>query len=122
MNDKMDNSSKLSLLNSLASLGVEFTLRTQGPWGDESFPCDAYELLELLHDHNAFKAKRYGVEKSDYISWVNDGYTVKCAALTAKKKPCQNHVTGGTNVSPKKYKEMQGQYCCAHEGDYIEIY
>lgn len=104
----------IELLKKLKGLGVMFAVSVPGPWGSETHAASSDELMVLLQDPALFYAKYYGVDRAEYIGWAEDNFSVLCASTTSKGKPCKKVVTGGANVSPKIWVQMQGEYCVVH--------
>lgn len=104
----------LELLNKLAELGVTFCLAVPNQWGHETHISDPSELLEFIDDPVSLYARYHGVTKQQYLAWANDEFSVVCSATTSKGKPCKKIVKGGSNVSPRQWVAMQGEYCSLH--------
>ena len=107
----------LDLLKRLEELGVEFCISIPSQWGQETHVAKPEELLSLIKDPVALYAKHYGVSKEEYLAWANEDFSVHCSGKTSKGKRCKNIVPGGSNVSPSRWVELQGEYCTVHGGE-----
>lgn len=105
---------KLNFLKELKVKGIEFGLSIPGQWGQHTYYATPAEVLEYLDNPISLYAKYYGVFVREYLLWVEDGHSVKCSAKTKSGKQCRNTVTGGSNVDPKVWVEMQNEYCAVH--------
>jgi hypothetical protein len=108
---KMEN---IALLKKLEELGVTFCISIPSQWGQENHIANPNELLILLNDPIAIYASHYGVSKAEYLDWENEEFSAHCSAKTSKGKQCKNIVPGGSNVSPGRWVELQGEYCTIH--------
>ena len=104
----------LELLKKLKELGVTFGISVPSQWGQETHIAKPEELLTLIKDPVAVFAGHYGVSKAEYLAWASEEFSVHCSGKTSKGKQCKNIVPGGSNVSPSKWVEFQGEYCTVH--------
>ena len=105
-----------SLIDQLADSGVGFTAKHMGPGGEIVTEMSRSEVITYLLDSDAFWGARYGISAVDFRLWQDSNFSVQCAARTALGAPCKAIVTGGSLLAnPKKWVEMQGQYCHSHE-------
>lgn len=104
----------LELLKKLEKLGVIFCVSVPSQWGQETHIANPEELLTLVKDPVAIFASHYGVSKAKYLAWSNEDFSVRCSGKTSKGRQCKNIVLGGSNVSPSKWVELQGEYCTIH--------
>ncbi|SUB63857.1 Uncharacterised protein [Plesiomonas shigelloides] len=105
----------IEFLRKLEELNVTFCISVPSRWGDEIYIARAEELSNFISDPIAIYATHYGVSKSVYLAWANDDFSVYCSGKTSKGRPCKKIVTGGSNVSPKRWLELQGEYCSVHQ-------
>jgi len=103
------------LIQKLASEGTTFLVTCPSPGGIAQLVASPEDVLLLLQDPVAAKAKLNGVSKQEFLGWLSDGFNVYCAATTKKARPCRGIVVGGYHVSATKWVQLQGQYCPAHE-------
>jgi hypothetical protein len=59
-------------------------------------PCG--QLEEFLADPVTWLAARYRVNREQYLTWHESGYTVRCSGSTSHGKPCRNVVEGGHSI------------------------
>lgn len=111
----MTEDEEFKCLKELRELGTSFSIAVPAPYGIQTFVVGPETLIKLRKDQAVAHAECYGVSKEDYLSWVEEEFSVRCAAKTAKGKRCKNAVEDGCSVEPKTWVEMQGMYCHVHE-------
>jgi len=104
----------LEFLRKLQELGVSFCVSIPSPEGGETHIATPEELVKFPDDPIALYASHYGVSKSQYLSWANEEFSVRCPAKTRKGKRCKAIVKGGYNVEPLRWVELTGEYCVIH--------
>jgi hypothetical protein len=102
-------------LQFLATLNIGFYATVPHFAGATSVFLTPAQLIEYATNPDLYVAKTWGVSLEDYLAWRDEGFGVRCAALTSKKRRCRNYVTGGSSVEPNRWVEMQGHYCDRHE-------
>lgn len=107
------------LLETLSSLGVEFSVPIPNNIGVEYHDASPSDLTLLLENPKVLFAKHFGLTLNEYNQCVADGYNVFCAGVTTKGYPCRGIVRGGNCTSPQNWKRLSGQYCPIHEGEHI---
>jgi hypothetical protein len=104
----------LQTLDLLSDKGVAFLIAVPNECGQRDYVATPEEVIEFCNDSVGFYAKIHGVTKSEYGDWLDDLFCVYCAAKTRAGRRCRNIVTGGNQVSPKRWVELQGRYCAVH--------
>lgn len=117
----MTKNEKLLFLQSLTALGVKFTVPLPTPDGFSDRPISIEDILMLENDKDSIFAKLHGITLSQYLAWRSAEYHVQCAALTKKGRRCRQSLPGGVIIDPKKWLEMQGDYCAVHSGESAQI-
>lgn len=72
------------------------------------------EIKRYVEDPVLWLAAHYGVTRTQYLDWHESGYSLRCAGLTSRGKPCRNIVEGGSLVGIGRWLELQGEYCHVH--------
>lgn len=104
----------LEFLNKLKEMKVTFCVSVPHQFGQVTHFAEPQELISFIEDPVKLYADHYGVSKAQYLSWANEEFSVHCAGETSKGKQCKNIVKGGSNIEPRKWVEMQGEYCMVH--------
>lgn len=79
-------------------------------------------MLEFLEDPAAIYARHFGVSKLEYLAWVADDHSVRCAGKTVRGLACKSIVRGGANVEPQVWLAMQGACCNVHDSGSTSAY
>lgn len=113
----MTDKEKLALLTAMHARGIYFATDIEAPCGATHVCLSPEDVLRFIEDKTAVSAEMWGVTKYQFIDWLNDGKSARCAAKTKKGHRCKHNVANGIQVEPQVYVQMQGEYCTLHSGE-----
>lgn len=107
----------MQTIRAIGAAGIEFFASVRVPGGCKTIFLKPEEVATFLTDPVQATADHMGVTKAEYQRWVDWEGTPQCGANTSKGQRCKNFVSGGSQLSLKRWMAMDGGYCVVHGGE-----
>jgi hypothetical protein len=106
----------MKLLHYMEMQGVWCSFGDPSPFHDREINIKPAEMQEFLRSPDAFRAKRHGVSKEEYLHFVNSDFgAVQCAAIKRDGKPCRFEAYGADDsIYAYQWIARHGSYCPLH--------
>jgi len=96
----------------LKEAGATIWVDVDAGGGQQQFRLDPSETAQFLDDPRAWTAKQWGITAVQLDEWEANGCMPRCGATTKAGKRCANRLT--SEVDPRRYVELDGDYCAVH--------
>ena len=96
--------------------GISFVASVRSPGGQKTVLLEAKDVVPFVEDSADWFAKRNGVTKQDYLSWVACDGLPRCGATTRNGSRCKNSVSGGGQRGLLDWLNEDAGFCSVHGG------
>ncbi|MEQ9800101.1 MAG: hypothetical protein RLO53_07210 [Salinisphaeraceae bacterium] len=107
------------LLKDLQKAGMSFMVERPRHGGTESVLLTPNQAVRFLGNPAAVLAETYEVSEADFLQWIEDRFSVRCAARTTRNRRCRATATGLSSVDPKTWVANQGALCSNHGAELL---
>ncbi|GAB4372235.1 MAG: hypothetical protein Kow00114_33580 [Kiloniellaceae bacterium] len=107
----------MQTIRAIRSAGIHFAATVRAPGGYTTVELEPEQVATFLTDSDQAIADSMGVTKEQYQKWVEWDGAPQCGAKTSKGKRCKNYVSGGIQMTLRRWLEMEGDYCAVHGGE-----
>jgi len=97
--------------------GITFVAGVSSPGGQKTVFLEAEDVAPFVEDSADWFAKKNGVTKQDYLSWVACDGLPRCGATTKNGSRCKNSVSGGGQRSLLDWLSEDAGFCSLHGGE-----
>ena len=97
--------------------GIGFVAGVPSPGGQKTVSLEAEDVAPFVEDSADWFARKNGVTKRDYLSWVACDGLPRCGATTKNGSRCKNSVSGGAQRSLLDWLNEDAGFCSVHGGE-----
>ena len=107
----------LQTVAAMIDAGIAFSAVVPSPGGQKTVFLEAEDVVPFVEDSADWYAKKNGVAKQDYLSWVACDGLPRCGATTKSGNQCKNSVSGGGQRSLLEWLTEDAGFCSLHGGE-----